>query len=228
MDTFVTFFILSTTKLFSVSFNLLIPTSLYDVNGNIIGVYLYYNPNLEYMKGKHLPYALLALTVLGLFIVLRFILLVFSSSSRVRNCSRQCRVRILKEFLHAFHQYYKDSTSSTADCCWYAAYYILVNLGLYILGSFTLSGLFYILAIMYFIIIAILVLLVEPYKRGLCLLQYSGLCAIFVAISLHLLNDVYWTISEGVHLLCLLCKYRNGYSTTYTLQHFSYIILYVV
>ena len=99
-----TFFILSTTKFFSVSFNLLIPTSLYDVNGNIIGVYSYYNPNLEYMKGKHLPYALLALTVLGLFIVLPFILLVFLSSSRVRNCFRQCRVRIFPAVLQRWYQ----------------------------------------------------------------------------------------------------------------------------
>ena len=164
VDTFVTFFILSTTKLFSVSFNLLIPTSLYDVNGNCIGVYLYYNPNLEYMKGKHLPYALLALTVLGLFIVLPLILLVFSSFRCVRNFG-QCRVRILKEFLHAFQQYYKDGTNGTADCRWYAAYYILVNLGLYILCSLTNSGIFYILAIMCFILIALIVLTVEPYRE---------------------------------------------------------------
>ena len=165
VDTFVTFFILSTTKLFSVSFNLLIPTSLYDINGNIIGVYSYYNPNLEYMKGTHLPYALLALTVLGLFIVLPLCLLAFSSFRCVRTCLGQCRVRIVKEFLHAFQQYYKDGTNGTADCRWYAAYYILVNLGFYILCTFTLSGIFYILAIVYFILIALVVLLVEPYKE---------------------------------------------------------------
>ena len=167
VDTFVTFFILSTTKLFSVSYNLLIPTLLYNVNGNIIGVYSYYNPNLEYMKGKHLPYALLALTVSGLFIALPLSLLVFSSFRCVRNCFGRCKVRtrIVEKFLHAFQQYYKDGTNGTIDCRWYAAYYILVNLGLYIFYSLTLSGILYILAIVFFIITALVVLLVEPYKQ---------------------------------------------------------------
>ena len=163
VDTFVTFFILSTTKLFSVSFNLLIPTLLYNVNGNYIGVYSYYNPNLEYMKGKHLPYALLALTVFLLFIVFPLSLLVFSSFRCIRKHFGQCRVRIVEEFLHAFQQYYKDGTNGTTDCRWYAAYYILFNLGLYIITSCTLSAIIFILATMYCIIIAAIVLLVEPY-----------------------------------------------------------------
>ena len=117
------------------------------------------------MKGKHLPYALLALTIFGLFIVLPLILLIFSSFHCVRTCFGQCRVRIVEEFLHAFQQYYKDGTNGTVDCRWYAAYYILVNLGIYIIYSFTMSGIFYIHAILYFILIALVVLLVEPYKE---------------------------------------------------------------
>ena len=74
-------------------------------------------------------------------------------------------MRIVKEFLHAFQQYYKDGTNGTMDCRWYAAYYILVNLGLYILTSCTLSAMIYKLATMYFIITATIVLLVEPYKE---------------------------------------------------------------
>ena len=167
VDTFVTFFILSTTKLFSVSYNLLIATSLFNVSGKNIGVYSYYNPNLEYMKGKHLPYALLALTVSGLFIALPLSLLVFSSFRCVRKCfgRYKVRTRVVEEFLHAFQQYFKDGTNGTMDCRWYSAFYILVNLGIYILYSLTLSGILYILATMYFIIIALVVLLVEPYKE---------------------------------------------------------------
>ena len=167
VDAFVTFFILSTTKLFNVSFHLLIPMLLYNVDGDIIGIYLYYNPHLEYMRGKHLPYALLALTVIGLFVVLPLSLLVFSSFRCVRSCFGQCkmRIRVLEEFLHAFQQYYKDGTNGTMDCRWYAAYYILVMLGLYLLLTFTIDTIVYIFSIIYFIIIALIVLLVEPYKE---------------------------------------------------------------
>ena len=167
VDAFVTFFILSTTKLFNVSFHLLIPTSLYDVNGEKLGIYLYSYPKLEYMRGEHLPYALLALTIIGLFIVLPLSILVFSSFRCVRNCFGQCKMRIhvLEEFLHAFQQYYKDGTNETMDCRWYAAYYILVNLGLCLLYSVSVSTIFYIVSIIYFILLALIVLLVEPYKE---------------------------------------------------------------
>ena len=167
VDAFVTFFILSTTKLFNGSYHLLIPTLLYDVKGENIGIYLYSYPKLEYMKDEHLPYALLALTVIGLFIVLPLSILVFSSLRCVRNCFGQCkmRIRVLEEFLHAFQQYYKDGTNGTMDCRWYAAYYILVNLGLCLLYGVSVGTIVYIFLIIYAIIIALIVLLVEPYKE---------------------------------------------------------------
>ena len=165
VDAFVTFFILSTTKLFIVSFSLLVPTLFYNVNGDIIGIYLYYNPQFEYMSWKHSPHALLALTVIGLFIILPLSLLVFSSFRCVRNCFGQCKIHVLKEFLHAFQQYYKDGTNGTMNCRWYAAYYILVNLGLCLLHTFTVDTIVHMFAIIYFIIIALIVFLVEPYKE---------------------------------------------------------------
>ena len=169
VDAFVTFFILSTAKLFNGSYHLLIPTLLYDVKGDKIGLYSYSYPKLEYMKGEHLPYALLALTVIGLFIVLPLSVLVFSSFRCVRNCFGRCRmrIRVLEEFLHAFQQYYKDGTNGTMDCRWYAAYYILVNLGLCLLFGVCVGtrSIVYIFAIIYFILLALIVLLVEPYKE---------------------------------------------------------------
>ena len=167
VDAFVTFFILSTTKLFNISFHLLIPALLHNVNGDIIEIYLYSNPHLQYMRGKHLPYALLALTVIALFIILPLSILVFSSFRCVQNCFEQCRmrIRVLGEFLHAFQQYYKDGTNGTMDCRWYAAYYILVNLGLYLLFSFALTAILNLFLIIYFILLALIVLLVEPYKE---------------------------------------------------------------
>ena len=165
VDAFVTFFILSTTKLFNGSYYLLIPTLLYDVKGEYIGLYSYSYPKLEYMKGEHLPYALLALTVIGLFIVLPLSLLVFSSFRCVRQC--KMRIHVLEEFLHAFQQYYKDGTNGTMDCRWYAAYYILVNLGLCLLFGVCVGtrSIVYIFLIIYFILLAFIVLLVEPYKE---------------------------------------------------------------
>ena len=58
IDAFVTFFILSTTKLFSVSFHLLMPTELFTVYRDSLGLYMYDNASIKYFGPKHLPYGL--------------------------------------------------------------------------------------------------------------------------------------------------------------------------
>ena len=208
VDAFVTFFILSTTKLFIVSFSLLIPTSLYNVSGDIIGIYLYYNPHLEYMRGKHLPYALLALTVSGLFIILPLSMLVFSSFRCVRNCFGQfkMRIRVLEEFLHAFQQYYKDGTNGTMDCHWYAAYYILVNLGLCLLRGVSVGTIVYIFAIIYFIIIALIVLLVEPYKEEYAFYNVLD-CVQYLWLAIFCSSVVFLDFSSLFQREYVLCTY---------------------
>ena len=161
IDAFVTFFILSSTKLFAVSFDLLMPTRLYNTYGDLVGFYLYYDANIEYMKHEHLYYALLALAVLALFIFLPLSLMVFSTC----KCATRIRTTVVQEFLQAFQKYYKDGTNGTKDCRWYAGYYILSLLGMYLLYTFTLGGFTYMLAILYCTILAIVVLIVEPYKE---------------------------------------------------------------
>ena len=69
MDAFVTFFFLSTTKLFSVSFDLLISTRLYTRDGKVYSWQLYYDPSIKYFGTQHLPYALLAIGILTVFII---------------------------------------------------------------------------------------------------------------------------------------------------------------
>ena len=167
IDAFVTFFILSTTKLLSVSFDLLIPTQLHTASGQSLGMRLYYDPNIEYMKREHLPYALLALIVLGLFILLPFCLLVFSSFRCVRKLFRKCRlrIRVLEDFLYAFQQYYKDGSNRMIDSRWYAAYYIMVSFIVYPTYIFTLGAFTYICSIFLYSIGAAIILIVEPYKQ---------------------------------------------------------------
>ena len=175
VDTFVTFFILSATKLFSVSFDLLIPTILHSATGSSERYFLYYDANIKYMKHEHLYYALLAMAVLGVFFLLPLSLMALS-------CFRNfftIRIRVLQEFLHALQKFYKDGTNGTRDCRWFAGYYIFSLFGIYILYSVTLTGFMYQLAIIYCTILAVIVLLVEPYKEEYAL--YNTLdCVLFL------------------------------------------------
>ena len=149
MDTFVTFFILSTTKFLSVSFDLLIPTMLYTPDGIPIGLYLYYDASLQYFHGHHLPYALLALTVLTVFILLPLTLLTLYPWRLFRKCLMKCKLHntTLISFVHTFQQYYKDGRNGSMDCRWFAGFYFVVRIGIFLNYGLILSGLTYIFTI---------------------------------------------------------------------------------
>ena len=191
VDAFATFFILSSTKLFSVSFDLISPTTLYTVTGERLGTYLYADPNLEYMTkhSGHLYYSLLSFTVLLLFAIFPLTLLLFNNYSCFKHFSR---LKVVKEFLYTFQKYYKDGTGGTKDCRWYAALHHLSLLGIYILHSLARSEFSYILAPMYFFLFAVIVLLVEPYKNDWAAYNYID-CVLYLwqalfTVSITLLN----------------------------------------
>ena len=187
IDAFVTFFILSTTKFFSVSFDLLIPTKLYLPSGRspIHGLRLYYNANIVYMGHQHLPYALLALACFGLFVLFPLFILIVSPSARFQNCLRNCNGerRALGEFVHSFQQYYKDGTNEAPDCRWYSGLYLMVFLSIYLTYTFMQDGFMYCMSTISALIFAIIALLVEPYKEEYAL--YNSLdCVSFLWLAL--------------------------------------------
>ena len=61
IDAFATFLLLSYVKLLCVSVDILRPTWVYDVHGQKIEHFLYYDATIKYFGGEHLPYALIAL-----------------------------------------------------------------------------------------------------------------------------------------------------------------------
>ena len=157
VDAFVTFFILSTTKMFNVSFDLLIPTQLYIASGDSLNRQrLYYNPNIIYMGDHHLKFALIALAVFTVFILIPFILLMMTS------CSKYSRLR---ECLYPFQKYYKDGTEGTADCRWFSSFYIMMFMITFVTYTFALNIMMYYICVVLFIIPAVVVLIVEPYKE---------------------------------------------------------------
>ena len=167
MDAFVTFFILSTTKFLSVSFDLLIPTMLYTPDGTPIGLYLYYDANVRYFHGHHLPYALLALTVLTVFIVLPLTLLTFYPCRLFQKCLMKCKLHntTLISFVHMFQQYYRDGRNGTMDCRLFAGFYFVVRICTFLIYALTLNDISYLCLACFAILLAIFLLVVQPYKK---------------------------------------------------------------
>ena len=159
--------ILSTTKFLSVSFDLLIPTMLYTPYGTPIGLYLYYDANVRYFHGHHLPYALLALTVLTVFIVLPLTLLTLYPCRLFQKCLMKCKLHdtTLISFVHTFQQYYKDGRSGTMDCRWFAGFYFVVRICTFLIYALTLNDISYLCLACFAILLAIFLLVVQPYKK---------------------------------------------------------------
>jgi len=167
IDAFATFLILSNIKLLSVSFDLLLPTYVYNMNGSVVGIYLYYDGSIEYFGNKHLPYAILAVFVVLIFILLPILLLLLYPMRCFQRCLGHCRVRwhALHIFVDAFQGCYKDGTNGTRDCRYFAGVYLLLRPLLLMLFAITLSAFFYGLAGLVLIGVAMFTVIVQPYKE---------------------------------------------------------------
>ena len=136
------------------------------MNGSVVGIYLYYDASIEYFGKKHLPYAILAVFVVLIFIIFPMLLLLLYPMRCCQRCLGHCRVRwhALHTFIDAFQGCFKDGTNGTQDCRYFPALYFVFRLLLFLLYALTLSAAFYAVAILVVIGIAMLIIIVQPYK----------------------------------------------------------------
>ena len=104
------------------SFDLLIPTHVYNMNGSVVGIYLYYDASIEYFGNEHLPYAILAAFLVLIFIIFPILLLLLYPMQCCQKCLGHCRVRwhALHTFIDAFQGCFKDGANGTRDCRYFA------------------------------------------------------------------------------------------------------------
>ena len=123
IDSFATLFLLSSIKFQSVSSDLLLPTRLYDINGNPNSkTYLYLAGDVEYFGSKHLPFSIIALVVLSMCVILPTLLLFLYPC----RCCQQllnrlhCNFHVLRVFMDVFLGPYKDGTNNSRDLRYFA------------------------------------------------------------------------------------------------------------
>ena len=191
IDAYATFFLLAYVKFLSVTFDLLTPTRLYELNSNKTTFVLYYDGSIEYFGKEHLPYAILALTVLLLFIFLPTAVLFlypFCWFQKFLNCF-PIRWHILHTFVDSFHGCYKDGTEpGTRDCRWFAAVFLLIR----ILGFFLFTGTggtgnleFSILTMLFLLL---LLVTVQPFKEEVA--HYTKINEAFVILVILLIGSM--------------------------------------
>ena len=148
VDAYATFFLLSNFKFLSVSFDLLVPTQVYHLHGDSYNYSwgLLYAGDMEYFGREHLPYAILAIVVLCVFVILPIAVLALYPFAFFQKFLNLFPVRwyILHTFIDSFLGCYKDGTEpGTRDCRWFTVVYFGIRYGAFVIYGATADGSFY-------------------------------------------------------------------------------------
>ena len=169
IDAFATFFFLSNVKFLSVSFDFLIPVRVYqlypDHYNYTLG--LYYAGDLEYFGREHLPYAIMAITVLCITFVFPVLILTLYPFRLFQNLIGflPCRWYILHTFVDPFYGLYKNGTQpGTRDYRWCASGFFLLRFCQFLIYAIMSNKMIYsIIATAVLIFYVILIAALQPF-----------------------------------------------------------------
>ena len=189
VDAFATFLLLSYVKYLSVSFNILMPTFSWDAELKLQPPVLYYDGTVEYFGLVHLPYALLSLAVLLVFTFLPILLLCLYPCRCFQRFLNRYHLSspALHTFMDTFQGGFKDGTNGTRDCRYFAAFYLIFRVILYL--SLGISIVTFNTSMMNCILLVAVVALsiFQPYKDSL----YNKLDICFLVLLMAMVSCVY-------------------------------------
>ena len=180
VDAFATFILLSYVKFLSVSFDILTPAFVWDVHGNLQHWVLYYDGSVEYLGREHIPYVLLAVSVLMIFTILPILVLCiypYQCSQRFMN-RYNINSPALNKFMDTFQGYYKDGTNGTRDYRCFAAMFLILRILVNISLVITIIAFSNALVIIVILLQMFLLSIFQPYKDK----RYLKLGIFFLAI----------------------------------------------
>ena len=132
---FATFLLLSFSKILFASFTLLygIRVDVLNENGTWISspFVMYYDSTVKHFSDNHLPFAVVSICVVLVFIVFPILLLILYPTRIFRRCTTYCRFRrwhTLHTFMEAFQGHYKDGTNGTRDFRMVSALYLVFRI----------------------------------------------------------------------------------------------------
>ena len=164
IEIFATFILFSYVKILGVSVQILSFTATHDVAGNKLkDYYTLYDGAIKYFGPEHLPFALLAIAISSVFVVLPFFLLAVYPCRCFHKCLNYCRMR--SQTLHVFMDAFQGSyRTEPRDLRYFSVFYLLLRILLAMQFQFFTSMLMYLTSGILFISAAAIVALFQPYK----------------------------------------------------------------
>ena len=164
VDAFGTFFSLSYVKFLSTTVDLMAPTTTMGVDGHRLPTRVYYDGQLKYMKGIHIYYVMVAMTVFTIFNVLP----IFFQLLYPRRFFQRCLPPSVKQMLHPFMDtlfgLYRDGTNGGVDCRYFFIVYPIARIAVFGVLVLVRSSFCFLLITAVMSITAILVAVTQPYK----------------------------------------------------------------
>ena len=169
---FAAFILLSYSKILVTSLVLLkVSNPLINSTGDTVSpLVVYYDASIPYFGTEHLPFALLAIFVLAVFIILPVLLLLLYQTRPFQLCLGCCNTRLqlaLRTFVDAFQGCYKDGTADTPDWRCFSGLYLIF---LITVNSFSLlwdDNYVDLLSLVHLGTWSLLFSLLRPYKKNL-------------------------------------------------------------
>ena len=218
VDAFATFLLLSYVKFLSTSINILSSTVLYyNTPKHDTRNVFYYDGTVEYFKGTHILYALLAIAVLLVFILFPILLLLLYPCLWFQRFLSQYHLnsQALYTFMDSFQGSFKDGTNGTRDYRYFAAVYLIARVVLYI--SLDLVNTYGKAIVIVMLMVMILLLsTLQPYKKHFFNkvdIFFLGALVILVSAKLnfgHILTH-FGNIADHV-IMCIVAPLPVGYS----------------
>ena len=222
VDAFATFLFLSNMKFFSVCFDLLAPVRVYQFftqENHVNSTWKpYYDATVPYFGAAHLPYAILTLVVVFLFVLTPMLIIMVYPIKMCHKCINIILPRRGQLFLHTFVDSflgcYKDGTKpGTQDCRWFLSVLFILRFVLMAIYAYSLNSLYFPYAAMVLIITAMITIVADPYKANLD--HRSSIMVIFI-----LFIAALYVCAIGV----ILSEMKGGYVIIYILLFFMTLV----
>ena len=164
IEIFATFTLLSYVKILGISASLLLMTRTYDITGKALKKnYLLLDASIEYFGSEHLPFAVLALLVITVFVLLPFLLLLLYPCRCFQRCLNYFgwRCPTLHILMDAFQGSYRIEPH---DYRYFSAFYLLLRILVIVQVQIFTSALLFYASAMTSLIFAVVLAAFQPYK----------------------------------------------------------------
>ena len=170
LDSFATFFLLSYIKILNVTADILIPTEIFKLSSDKSMFGVYYSPTVPYFGDEHLPYAILAIILVTLFVSVPTIIFILYPCQFFQKFLSLFPINwhFLHAFVDSFQGCYKDGTEpGTHDCRWFSVPMLLVWPLFLTIYGLTLSTLYfnYMYSLIVLLILLIAMINIQPLKK---------------------------------------------------------------